>query len=240
MLMIAVCDDEIRECVHLSRQIRTLLEQLNTPHIIKQYNSGRQLLQAPETFDIIFLDIMMSEMDGMQTAELFRQNFSDKILIFVSSSRQYVFDAFAVEAFDYLVKPVDDRKLRNTLQRCSARLSRASEDYMIISRDRQTRKLYLDDIRYFEIRGRLIEAHGQNTVFSWYGQIGALETALSGKDFFRCHKSYLIHLKYVDIYNKTEITLDNGEKILIAKRRYESFCTAVLEYMRRNGGISTL
>ena len=119
MLMIAVCDDEIRECVHLSRQIRTLLEQLNTPHIIKQYNSGRQLLQAPETFDIIFLDIMMSEMDGMQTAELFRQNFSDKILIFVSSSRQYVFDAFAVEAFDYLVKPVDDRKLRNTLQRCS-------------------------------------------------------------------------------------------------------------------------
>lgn len=240
MLMIAVCDDEMRECLHLSRQIQTSLEQFDIPHIIKQYNSGRQLLQAPETFDIIFLDIMMSEMDGMQTAELFRQRFFDKILIFVSSSRQYVFDAFAVEAFEYLVKPVDDRKLCRTLLRCAAKLNRTSEDYLIISRDRQTHKLFLDDIRYFEIRGRLIEAHGKNTTFSWYGQIGALETSLSGKDFFRCHKSYLIHLKYVDIYNKTEITLDNGEKILIAKRRYESFCAAFLEYIRRSGGITTL
>lgn len=240
MLMIAVCDDEIQECLHLARQVQTLLEQLDIPHIIKQYNSGRQLLQAPEEFDIIFLDIIMREMDGMQAAELFRKRFSDKLLIFVSSSRQYVFDAFAVEAFEYLVKPVDEQKLRRTLLRCAAKLNRASEDYIIISRDRQTRKLFLDDIRYFEIRGRLIEAHGKNGTFSWYGQIGALETTLSDKDFFRCHKSYLIHLKYVDIYNKTEVTLDNGEKILIAKRRYEAFCTAVLEYMRRNGGITTL
>lgn len=92
MFMIAVCDDEIRECLHLSKQIQTILEQLNIPHIIKQYNSGRQLLQAQEHFDIIFLDIMMRDIDGMKTAELFRQNMFDKILIFVSSSRQYVFE----------------------------------------------------------------------------------------------------------------------------------------------------
>lgn len=240
MLMIAVCDDEIRECLHLSRQIQTSLEQLNILHIIKQYNSGRQLLQASEEFDIIFLDIIMREMDGMQTAELFRKSFSDKILIFVSSSRQYVFDAFSVEAFEYLVKPVDDQKLRRTLLRCTAKLNRTTEDFIVISKDRQTRKLFLDEIRYFEIHGRLIEAHGKNTVFSWYEQISALETALSGKDFVRCHKSYLVHLKYVEIYDRKEVTLDNGEKILIAKRRYDSFCAAFLEYMRRSGGITTL
>lgn len=240
MLMIAVCDDEIQECLHLAKQIQALLEQLDIPHIIKQYNSGRQLLQASEEFDIIFLDIIMREMDGMQTAELFRKRFSDKLLIFVSSSRQYVFDAFAVEAFEYLIKPVDERKLRQTFLRCIAKLDRQPEDYILISKDRQTRKLFLDDIRYFEIRGRLIEAHGKTASFSWYEQIGALENMLAGKDFFRCHKSYLIHLKYVEIYDRKEATLDSGEKILIAKRRYESFCTAILEYMRRNGGITTL
>ncbi|MDE7258918.1 MAG: LytTR family DNA-binding domain-containing protein, partial [Lachnospiraceae bacterium] len=176
---------------------------------------------------------------GMQTAELFRRNFSDKLLIFVSSSRQYVFDAFAVEAFDYLVKPVSDHKLRTTLQRCIARIGRHSEDFIIVSKDRHTRKLFLNEIRYFEIRGRLIEAHGKNPTFSWYEQISTLEAALSGKDFFRCHKSYLINLKYVEHYNKSEVTLDNGETIMIAKRRYEACCAAILEYMRRSGGITT-
>lgn len=240
MLMIAVCDDEVRACLQLRKQIQTILEEQHIPHIIKEYTSGRQLLQASEEFDLIFLDIIMDGMDGMQTAELFRQNFYDKLLIFVSSSRQYVFDAFGVEAFEYLVKPVDAQKLRRTLARCIAKTERSSEDYIIISKDRQTRKLYLNEIRYFEIHGRLIETHGKSPVFSWYEQIGTLETMLSDKDFFRCHKSYLVNLKYVDVYNKTELTLDTGEKILIAKRRYDSFCEAILKYMCKSGGIAAL
>ena len=217
MLMIAVCDDEIRECLHLSKQIRIILEELNVPYTIKQYNNGQQLLQDADEFDIIFLDIIMCGMDGMKTAELLRHNFSDKILIFISSSRQYVFDAFAVEAFEYLVKPLDEQKLRRTLLRCISKITRHAEDFIIISKGRQTRKLFLDEIRYFEMRGRLIEAHGMHPTFSWYEQIGTLETALSDKDFVRCHKSYLINLKYVEVYNRQEATLDNGEKILIAE-----------------------
>ncbi|MCM1124600.1 MAG: LytTR family DNA-binding domain-containing protein [Eubacterium sp.] len=239
MLTIAVCDDEIRECLHFSRQLGNILDNLNVPHMIKQYNNGKQLLQAVWEFDIIFLDIIMCDMDGMKTAELLRQNFPDKILIFISSSRQYVFDAFAVEAFEYLVKPIEDGKLLQVLQRYITRRNLPSDNYILISKDRSTRKLFLDDIRYFEIHGRLIEAHGIHPTFSWYEQIGILETMLSDKNFFRCHKSYLVNLKYVDVYNRQEATLDNGEKILIAKRRYEAFCTAILEYMRRNGGRTT-
>ncbi len=68
-------------------------------------------------------------------------------------------------------------------------------------------------------------------------QIGVLENMLQGKGFFRCHKSYLINLKHVDGYNRQEAILDNGERILIAKRRYEGFCREILRYMRHNGGI---
>lgn len=240
MLMIAVCDDEIRECYELSIQIQHALDQLNMPCTIRQYHSGQELLQAKQTFDIVFLDIIMQGMDGMKTAELFRRKFNGKILIFISSSRQYVFDAFAVEAFEYLVKPIAAEKLRGTLSRCIAKIGRQSDDFIILSKDRKVRKLFLDEVRYFEICGRQIEAHGADSVFSWYEQISALEKALSGKDFFRCHKSYLVNLKYVDYYDRHEVTLDNGDKILIAKRRYEAFCTAILSYMRRNGGIAAL
>lgn len=238
MLMIAVCDDEIRECLHISRQIQDILGQMHVPCTIKQYHSGQSLLQAIEEFDIVFLDIIMCGLDGMKTAELFRRQVPDKILVFISSSRQYVFDAFAVEAFDYLLKPIDNKKLSQVLSRCLAKTDKQTQDFLLLKKDRQTRKLFLDEIRYFEIRGRLIETHGTENSFSWYEQIGTLERALFGKGFFRCHKSYLVNLKHVDTYTRQEAILDNGEKIMIAKRRYTDFCGAILEYMRKNGGIS--
>ena len=66
---------------------------------------------------------------------------------------------------------------------------------------------------------------------------GELENKLCDKGFFRCHKSYLVNLKYVDVYNRREVTLENGERIVIAKRRYDKFVQEVLKVMRKNGGI---
>ena len=86
-------------------------------------------------------------------------------------------------------------------------------------------------------RGRQINVHEEKESFTYYEQIGNLEKKLTGKGFFRCHKSYLLNLKHVEAYNRQEAILDNGERILIAKRRYESFCKEILAYMRKNGGI---
>ena len=95
----------------------------------------------------------------------------------------------------------------------------------------------MDCVLYFEIRGRQIEVRGENEGFTYYEKIGILEGQLQGKGFFRCHKSYLINLKHVEAYNRQEAILDNGERIVIARRRYEPFCQEMLSYMKRNGGI---
>ena len=237
MLSIAVCDDEVIECCNMARKIKDILEEMKIPCIIRQFQGGRELLQAIESYDIIFLDIMMQDLDGMKTAQMFREKDFDKILIFVSSSREYVFEAYDVEAFQYLLKPVDDRKLKRVLQKAVLKTESRSQEYIIVSRERQKKKLYLDDIYYFEIKGRIVDVHGQEGIFTYYEQIGELESKLRDKGFFRCHKSYLINLKYVDGYNRQEAILENGEAIVIAKRRYEEFCQEVLKVMRENGGI---
>ena len=237
MLSIAVCDDEVIECCNMARKIKDILEEMKIPCIIRQFQGGRELLQAIESYDIIFLDIMMQDLDGMKTAQMFREKDFDKILIFVSSSREYVFEAYDVEAFQYLLKPVDGRKLRRVLQKAVLKTESRSQEYIIVSRERQKKKLYLDDIYYFEIKGRIVDVHGQEGIFTYYEQIGELESKLRDKGFFRCHKSYLINLKYVDGYNRQEAILENGEAIVIAKRRYEEFCQEVLKVMRENGGI---
>lgn len=237
MLSIAVCDDEIIACSNIAAKIKDMLEQMKMPCLIRQFNSGQELLQAPERFDIAFLDIIMRDPNGMATAQLLRAKSPDTILIFISSSRDYVFDAYDVEAFQYLLKPIDMDKLRRVLQKAVCKTETHSSEYMIINIERQKKKLYLDDICYFEVRGRKIDIHKTDGALTYYEQIGNLEKNLQDKGFFRCHKSYLINLKHVDTYDRQEVTLDNGEKIMIAKRRYDGFIKEFLSYMRKSGGI---
>lgn len=237
MLSIAVCDDEVIECCNMARKIKDILEEMKIPCIIRQFRSGGELLQALESFDIVFLDIIMQDLDGMKTAQIFREKAYDKILIFVSSSREYVFEAYDVEAFQYLLKPVEDRKLKSVLQKAVLKTEKHSQEFIIVSRERQKKKLFLDDIYYFEIKGRVVDVHGTEGIFTYYEQIGELENKLCDKGFFRCHKSYLINLKYVDVYNRQEVILENGEAIVIARRRYDKFVQELLKVMRENGGV---
>ena len=237
MLSIAVCDDEIIACCNMAAKIKDILDRMKTACIVHQFNSGRELLQASENFDIVFLDIIMNDPDGMTAARLLRAKSPNIILIFISSSREYVFDAYDVEAFQYLLKPVDTKKLKIVLQKAIRKIEVPSREYMIVSVERQKKKLYLDDICYFEIRGRKIDIHGKGDTLTYYEQIGVLEKSLQGKGFFRCHKSYLINLKHVDTYNRQDVILDSGEQIPIAKRRYDDFTKEILSYMRKSGGI---
>lgn len=237
MLSIAVCDDEIIECAGMAEKIRGTLEEMKVPCFLRQFNSGEELLQSEEDFDIVFLDIMMDGLDGMKTAKRIRKKASCRLLVFISASREYVFDAYDVEAFWYLVKPVERAKLKQVLKKALLKTEAASPDFILVNKGRQKQKIFLRDILYFEIMGRLIDIHKTGGISDYYGKISILEEELREKGFFRCHKSYLVHLKYVKGYNRQEAVLDNGEKIPVSKRRYEEFCKALLSYMKKSGGI---
>lgn len=221
----------------MAEKIRGTLEEMKVPCFLRQFNSGEELLQSEEDFDIVFLDIMMDGLDGMKTAKRIRKKASCRLLVFISASRDYVFDAYDVEAFWYLVKPVEREKLKQVLKKAVLKTEAASPDFILVNKGRQKQKIFLRDILYFEIMGRLIDIHKTGGISDYYGKISILEEELREKGFFRCHKSYLVHLKYVKGYNRQEAVLDNGEKIPISKRRYEEFCKALLSYMKKSGGI---
>lgn len=237
VLSIAVCDDELLERLTISAKIRKVMEELRMPCSIELFGSGSELLRVFGRFDLIFLDILMDGMDGMETARRCREQDFGKCLVFLSSSRRYVFDAYDVEAFSYLVKPVDEEKLKNVLRRAAAKVRTFSQDYLVVSRERQTRKLFLDQVWYFEIRGRQVDVHEEKGIYTYYERIGVLERQLQGKGFFRCHKSCLLNFMHVEAYDRQEAILNNGERIPISRRRYDAFCQEILAYMRRNGGV---
>lgn len=238
MLLIAVCDDIPIECADIAKQIETILKQSNTDFIIKKFFGGLELIQSRESFDIIFLDIKMPNINGMELAKQIRKQGRQSLIIFITSASEYVFDAFDVEAFQYLLKPIQTDKLKNVLEKATKKMQiDANIDFLLISANRQIQKVFLKDILYIESIGRIAKIHCNNGTLETYEQIGILEDKLSDKFFFRCHKCFLVNLNFVDAFKKTEVCLENGEKIMLAKRRYEDFQKAILSYMKIKGGI---
>ena len=235
-MRIAICDDE--------KNIRELLKN----KIVKQYpdadiisfSSGEELLLSEGHMDILFLDIQMTGKNGMETARELRKKNKKVILIFVTAIEEYVFQAFDVGAFHYIVKPFDDAKFADVLRRAvdeycsqSLKVEEAAASYMMINRVSVHTKVVLDDIVYAEVFNRKVVIHKLNDTIEYYGKISDLE-ALAGDNFFRPHRAYLINLKYVEKYDATTIYLEKGT-VLMAKRKFPEFVKKYMKYNQRKG-----
>ena len=106
MIRIAIVDDE----KVIKEQIKKMIEKKQTNCVIDTYSSGEEVLRSDKYYDITFLDIQMEGMNGIDTARALRQKAEDMVLIFITGVKEYVFDAFDVAAFHYLIKPIEENK----------------------------------------------------------------------------------------------------------------------------------
>lgn len=233
-LNIAICDDEkaIRE------QINELIEKEKAGMCIDLYETGDSLLAADKKFDIVFLDIQMEGTDGIETAKKLRERDEDTILIFITGIREYVFQAFDVAAFHYLLKPIEEDKFHEVFRRAGRELekrkSKRRETVFIKTRNRSF-SLEKDSILYIESRGKKVEIHTTGATVEAYASMNEMEEQL-GCGFFRCHRGYLVNMAYVAEYDSGSITLNNGEYVYLAKEKYGEFVKAYMRYLRNGVG----
>jgi DNA-binding LytR/AlgR family response regulator len=234
-MQLAICDDEKEIREHLGSKIQKLCPNAN----INYYATGKDLLSAHIIPDILFLDIQMPEIDGMETARKLRKVSKDTIIIFVTALEDYVFQAFDVGAFHYIVKPFNDEKLELILQNAIKQYHENTqkhnpipkEKYIIIKNGGNHTKIFLDKIIYAEVFNRKIVIYLTDNEIEYYGKLSDLEKLL-GEDFFRPHRSYLVHFKYVVKYNASTIYMEKG-KVLMSKQNYSEFVKRYLKYNQR-------
>ena len=235
-MRIAICDDEkdIREL------IANKVEKQYPDAEIIFFQSGEELLLVDESIDILFLDIQMSGIDGMETARELRKKDKKVILIFVTAVEEYVFQAFDVGAFNYIVKPIDDGKFSDVLHRAVDEWSSQNinekepeERYVLINNSGVHTKVILDEIVYAEVFNRKVVIHKLDGEIEYYGKMSDLES-LAGDSFFRSHRAYLINFKYVEKYDATTIYLERGT-VLMAKQNYPEFVKKYMKYIQKRG-----
>ena len=152
---------------------------------------------------------------------------------------RYVFDAFDVGAFQYLLKPVDEEKFAQVFARAVAQIGTTKEKLgrvLTLQSANTSKTVPLDSIYYIESSNHKVELHLKNGEFVCYAKIGDLELELQDQ-FFRIHKGYLVNLAYVAGYSKTEVTLTNGERLLLSKYKYQDFVKAYLHFLKKGAGL---
>ena len=241
MIRIAICDDEANTRAYLSSLIRAQ----SCPCEIVEYASAGDCLADTQELDLLFLDIELapsgSGLDGMALARTIRERATgtQPVIIFVTGYERYVFDAFDVGAFQYLLKPVDEEKFAQVFTRAVAQIGTAREKpgpVLTLQSANASKTVPLDSIYYIESSNHKVELHLKDGEFAYYAKIGDLEVELQDQ-FFRIHKGYLVNLSYVDGYSKSEVTLTNGERLLLSKYKYQGFVKAYLRFLKRGAGL---
>lgn len=238
-MKIAVCDDEKEIRDMFAEKIGKLCPEAD----LWLYQSGEELLLSDKEPDILLLDIQMPGKNGMETAKELRRKNKRAIIIFVTALDDFVFQAFDVGAFHYLVKPFDDRKFTEVLQNAIEQSEdrRGLEDAgrkgempsLIITTGGKHIAVNLEDIVYAEVFDRKVILHTMDADIEYYGKMRELEEK-AGDEFYRIHRSFLVNFGYIRKYDATTVYLEKGQA-LMAKQNYQGFVKQYLRYNQRKG-----
>ena len=237
-MKIAVCDDDRATREH----IVSLIKEQNANADITVFADGEEMLKSDGDFDISFLDVEMREVSGVDVAKQIRKRQgetgkSKSIIIFVTGYEKYVYDAFDVSAFHYLIKPLNKEKFADVFGRAwkeASAMQEQGKQYLFVKNAGVQKKVYLKDIFYIESANKKVIIHTKTGILETYGKMDEWEQAAGGS-FYRCHRCYLVNMEKIASYGTDRIEVVNGDKLLLAQKKYADFIKRYMDYAKSGG-----
>lgn len=232
---IALCDDEQEALDTIQKELHKASEKLKIEMEICAYNDGNKVVDMicndKEDFDILLLDIDMPDISGLEVAKKLREKNSDIILIFISAHEQYVFESIEYNPFRYIRKSRIDKELLLALKAAYARLEEMQEHYIVVKTEEAEVRVKHSDIMYFETVARKVGIHLNNgEVLHVRKTIKELSEELNDEHFIRIHSGCAANARYINKFSSSDITLDNGEKLIVSRTRIKNVKMALMNY----------
>lgn len=231
-MKIAVCDDEI--CAR--NQLRKYIEKHDEKQgfKIEEFSTGEELVQflKDNHIDIIFLDIEMNKIDGIDTAKLIRINDRKAIIIFVSSHQERVFDSFDCEAFNFIPKPFTQEKFDDVF-------TKAIEKYKFLNKSLtinwkgETIDLPIEKIKYFESYRKHVIFYTYDGEYQMIANLSDILNELSPYGFLQTHQGYVVNMNLIRRFDGLNIILVDGTKVPISFRKKTNVVSEYAKYVAR-------
>ncbi|MBY2475348.1 LytTR family DNA-binding domain-containing protein [Clostridioides difficile] len=232
MINIAVCEDEKETQLLIVDYIENILENISIEYEIQKYLSGEELLESNlKDIDILFLDIKMEKLNGMDTARKIREVDNEMEIIFITSLIDYVQEGYEVRAYRYLLKPIELEELKKHVLTCIKDIEINRDSYITIKNKSNTYKIYLNEIKYIEVQKKDMLIHTINKNFDIRYSLSKIEKELNLYKFIRCHKSFIVNLSYVENIKHNIAILESGEEVPISRYRYKEVKEKFLKFL---------
>lgn len=222
MFSIALCEDNSLQREELKKNLEEVLTPLGIQYEILTFEKGEELLDAyPKNLDLLFLDIQMGNLTGMDTAREIRK-YDDKVeIIFITALWEYIQKGYEVRAFRYLIKPVKFKELKEQVIPCVNNIIEKRYAYIRVKEKDNLLNIKIEDILFIETFERKVLIHTKNEDYLVKLSMNKLEKGLGNKGFFRCHTSYIINLLRVEEIKKDSVII--GKDIIpVSKHRIKN------------------
>jgi DNA-binding LytR/AlgR family response regulator len=215
-MRIAVCEDFSPEREAVCAYISQYCQQHSYQVQISAFDTGEVLLGAfsPGAFDLIFLDIYLPGISGIEAARKIRESDKDCLLVFITTSEDFALEGFRVFASGYVVKPISPEKMDNVLHTCRHLFERNSRAIGIPG-SVGTISISIADLIYVEVYGKESVFHMKRGKLASRIPLDSVESLLGGVPFLRCHRCYIINMNYVEDILPNDFLMRNGNTVPI-------------------------
>lgn len=231
-MRILICDDERQYTDSLEQYVNKYMTARNANFEVETVCDPKIVLNNNTTYQLVFLDIQMNEIDGISLAKVLKERNSKVVIFFVTSFKDYQDDAMDLRAFRFFEKPINPERLYSGLDKAMEYIDESYIDFYIYTNNEQ-KKILTDEVIYVERGNRqvtLVTTHGNYTTRETFDEWCDI---LQNSFFYRVHKSFIVNLHYITSYKYTELWIQNNIRIPIATRRQADFHKFWFAYLRR-------
>lgn len=231
MTRIAIVEDEAAVREQLAGYVQRYTRQYGTPFEVTEFADGMEILEdyRPQ-FDIIFLDVEMKHLDGMETARRIRERDGGVLIVFITNMAQYAIRGYAVGALDYVLKPVPYFAFSQQLQKALGQLEKRERHYLAVAVDGGMRRLDAAEIYYLESEGHKVHFYTEKEDFMVPGTLKNYEEKLVGRAFARCNSGYLVNLAQVSGVQQDMVQV-GPYALQISRPRRKAFMAELADYI---------
>lgn len=232
-MRIAICEDNMEHTEILAEMVDRWAKKENIQVVIGRYQSAEQFLfcmKDEPPYDLAFLDIQMSKINGLQLARMIREEDRLIFLVFTTALKKYAPKGYEVSAFRYLIKPLQEDEVFQVLTEASRMLVERKKEAVIVTRGDESRRIFMDDIYYIEVDNHYIILHLCEESIRFKAKLKEFETQFKEPQFCKCHRSYIVNLKYVGKISREGVEIDSQKTLPISRSRWEALNHCYMEY----------